>query len=61
MIHLFRVCAGFGKVWKAMEIDDAIFQDLKSFGRGRFFKMAMEKLWIFVWKNCKHFLKMEVA
>ena len=51
MIHLFRVCAGFGKVWKATEIDNAIFQDLRSFGKGRFFKMAMEKLWIFVWEN----------
>ena len=34
-----------------MEIDTAIFQDLKSFGKGKFFNMAMEKFWIFVWEN----------
>ena len=31
-----------------MEIDDAIFQDLESFGKESFFKLAMEKFWIFV-------------
>ena len=36
-----------------MEIDDTIFQDLGSFGKGRIFKMAMEKLWIFVWENSR--------
>ena len=33
-----------------MEIGSSIFQDLENFGKGKFFKMAMEKLWIFVWK-----------
>ena len=32
-----------------MESNNAIFQNLESFGKGRFFKMAMEKFWIFVW------------
>ena len=36
-----------------MEIDSAIFQDLGSFGKEKFFKMAMEKCWIFVWGNSK--------
>ena len=36
-----------------MEIDNAIFQDVESFGKGRFIKPAMEKLWIFVWKSSK--------
>ena len=36
-----------------MEIDYAIYQDLDSFGREKFFKMAMEKFWIFVWENCR--------
>ena len=37
--------------WKVMEIDNAIFLDLESFGKERFFKMAMEKFWIFIWRN----------
>ena len=36
-----------------MEIDDAIFQDLESFGKEKCLKMAMEKVLIFVWKNSK--------
>ena len=32
-----------------MEIANAIFQGLESFGKGRFFKMAMEKFSIFLW------------
>ena len=36
-----------------MEIDNAIFQDLESFGRGKFFQMAMEKSWVFVWESSK--------
>ena len=35
---------GFGTFWKVMEIDNAIFQYLESFGTGKFFKMAMESL-----------------
>ena len=34
-----------------MEIENAIFQDLESVGKERILKMAMEMLWIFVWKN----------
>jgi len=30
-------------LWKVIEIDSAIFQDLESFGKEKFFKMAMEK------------------
>jgi len=33
-----------------LEIDSAIFQDLESFGKEKFFEMAMETFWIFVWK-----------
>ena len=40
-----RVYAGFGKLWKVVEIADTIFHDPESFGKGRFFKMAMEKFW----------------
>ena len=36
-----------------MEIDDAIFQDLESFGKERCLKIAMEKFLIFVWKSSK--------
>ena len=39
--------------WKAMEIDNAIFQNLESFGKEKLFKMAMEKFWIFAWANSK--------
>ena len=31
-----------------MDIDNAIFQDLESFGKEKFFKMAMEEFLIFV-------------
>ena len=31
-----------------MKIDDTVFQDPESFGKGKFFKMVMEKFWIFV-------------
>ena len=34
-----------------MEIDNAIFQDVESFGKERFFKMAVEKFWIFLWED----------
>jgi len=33
-----------------MEIDNVILQDLESFGKGRIFKMAMEKFWILLGK-----------
>ena len=44
-----------------MEVDNAIFQDLESFVKRRFFKMAMEKFWIFVWKNSKKYPKINVT
>ena len=47
-----RVRTGFGKFWKVMEVENAIFQALESFGKEMIFIMAMEKLWIFVGKNC---------
>ena len=44
--------------WKVMEIENAIFQHLGSFGKERIsFKMALEKFCIFVWKNSNHILK----
>ena len=43
----------FGKFWNVMEIDNTIFEDLESFGKGIFFKMAVEKFWIFVWEYSK--------
>ena len=36
-----------------MEIDNAIFQDLERFEKERFFRTAVEKFWIFVWRNSK--------
>ena len=36
-----------------MEINNAIFQDLESFGKEKFFKMVLEKFWIFIWENSK--------
>ena len=37
-----------------MEIDNAILQDLESLGQKKFFKMAMEKLSIFLWESIRH-------
>ena len=34
-----------------MEIDNAIFQDLESFGKGKFFKMAIAMFWILLGKK----------
>ena len=45
--RLIRISKSFLKV---IEIDNAIFQDLENFVKGRLFIMAMGKLWIFVWK-----------
>ena len=47
-----RVHVGFEKV---LEIDNAIFQDMEILERERFFKMAMEEFWIFVWKKSNIF------
>ena len=41
-----------------MKIENAIFQDLESFGKERIFKMAMKKFCIFVWKNPINVLKL---
>ena len=38
-------------------MENDIFQDLGSFGKGTFFKMVMEYFCIFVWKNSKYVLK----
>ena len=43
----------FGKFWKVKVIDNAIFQNLESFGKDKFLEIAMEKFWIFVWENSK--------
>ena len=43
---LDRIHAGFGELLKVFEIDNTIFQDPESFGKGRFFKLAMEQFWI---------------
>ena len=41
---------GFGKFWKVMEIEKAIFQDLERFRKESVFKMAMAKLEFFMEK-----------
>ena len=41
-----------------MEIENAVFQDLESFGKEKIFKMAMERFSIFIWKNYKNILKL---
>ena len=56
MIYI-RVRTDCGKLWKAVEIENSIFQGLESFGNERIFKMAIEKFWIFVCKNSKNILK----
>ena len=33
-----------------MEIDNVIFPDLETLGKEKFFKLAREKSWIFVWQ-----------
>ena len=40
-----------------MEIENAIFPDLDSFGKERIFEMAMEKFWMLVRKNSEIILK----
>ena len=48
-----RIRTGFRMFWKVLEIDNAIFQNLESFEKWRFFRMAMEKLCIVTWENSK--------
>ena len=43
-----------------MEIDNAIFKDLTSFGKDKGFKMAVKGLWIFVCENSED-LKMDIT
>ena len=44
VVHHNRVCTGFGKFWKVMEIDIAIFEDLDNFGQGEVFQTGYEKV-----------------
>ena len=37
---------GSNGFWKVVEIDNAIFHEPDSFGKGKFFKISIEKLWI---------------
>ena len=53
LIHLSWSVRFFGKFCKVLEIENAIFQDLENFVKEMIFKMAMEELWICVWKNSK--------
>ena len=46
---LSMVCTSFENFWKVVEIDSAIFQDLESFGKGRF-KLDSEEFWMFAWE-----------
>ena len=39
------------RFWNVLESDNVIFQDLESFGIGRFFEVAMEKVLNFVWES----------
>ena len=41
---------GFGKLWKLMI---QFSRSWKVLEKKEFFKMAMEKFWIFVWENSK--------
>ena len=39
-----RARTGFGKLWKVMEIDNTIFQDLESFGKRDVFQIFHGKV-----------------
>ena len=58
LIYIVRM--SFGKFRKVIGIDNAVFQYLEHFGKGKFFKIAMEKFWIFVWEILKY-PEMDVA
>ena len=47
--------------WNVLEIENDIFQDLESFRKERILKLAVKKFWIFVWKNSKTILILDVA
>ena len=49
---VYRARTGFEKFWKVMEIENAVFQELESFGKENF-QNGYGKFWIFVRKNSK--------
>ena len=49
-LHKHRARMGFGKLWRLV----MPFQDLESFGKGRFFKMVIETFCGFVCEILKH-------
>ena len=49
-----RVLESFEKLWKLKMQFSKTWKVLEKKG---YFKMAMEKFWIFVWKNSNHILK----
>ena len=49
----YRIHAGF---WKVLEIENAFFQDLESFGKEMIFKMAMESFGL-LFGNSRNILK----
>ena len=53
ILEISRILTGIGGFWKVIKIDNAIFQDLESFGKGRFLKLAMEKCCIFIRQNSR--------
>ena len=50
---IYRARTGFEKFWKVMEIENAVFEELESFGKERSFQNGYGKFWIFVWKSSK--------
>ena len=54
------VRTGFGKLWNVMDINNAIFKDLKSFEKRWFFKMAMEKFCIFARENSTIYPRIDI-
>ena len=59
----FQGWYGFEKCWKVMEINNAIFQDLESFGKGRFFSMTLElwKSFGFLFQKTMEYPKMDIT
>ena len=55
---LSRVRTRFGKFRK---LEMSFSRTWKGLEKRGFFKMAVEKLWIFVWKNSSKYPKMDVA
>ena len=42
-IHYELLAQDLYWLWKVLEIDNAIFQDLDSFGKGKFFNLSIEQ------------------